>query len=110
MSSVPTILEGTLSGTSFHGPISGGGVRGSHEAHGHVHGSHGPRSGSLRGDGAESPEAAAVAELGGLISSLGSLAAQAQSLPLSPPDLPGLPQSQGYRPQVTDYSLGDDAN
>jgi hypothetical protein len=109
MSSVPPILEGTLSGTSFNGPISGG-VHGSHDVHGSLHGSHGWRSGSLSGDAPESPEAAAVAELGGLISSLGSLAAQAQSLPLSPPEVPGLPQSQGYRPQVTDYSLGDDAN
>jgi hypothetical protein len=49
-----------------------------------------------------------VAELGQLISSLGSLSAQAQSLPLTPPSLPGLPQG-GYRPQSTDYTqlIGD---
>jgi hypothetical protein len=55
-----------------------------------------------------SPESAAVAELGSLISQLGSLSQQAQSLPLTPPSLPGLPQG-GYRPQATDYTqlIGD---
>jgi hypothetical protein len=49
--------------------------------------------------------------LGGLISSLGSLSAQAQSLPLSPPVLPGLPQTQNSKPQATDYTqFGEDSN
>ena len=51
----------------------------------------------------ESPESSAVAELGNLISSIGTLSAQAQNLPLSPPALPGLPQTPGYQPQATDY-------
>jgi hypothetical protein len=56
------------------------------------------------------PSQNAIAELGTLISSLGTLCAQAQSLPLSPPSLPGLPQG-GYKPQPTDYTqLCDDAN
>ena len=33
----------------------------------------------------------------------GFATAQAQSLPLTPPTLPGLPQ-QNYRPQATDYT------
>ena len=37
-----------------------------------------------------------MAEVNALISSLGSLSNQAQSLPLTPPTLPGLPQGQGY--------------
>ena len=79
-----------------------------------------PQSGAVRGfcqagtacaDSADSPESAAQAERNGLISSLGSLSAQAQGLPLSPPTLPGLPQSQGYQPQATDYTqLVDDSN
>jgi hypothetical protein len=40
-----------------------------------------------------------------------SLSSQAQSLPLSAPTLPGLPQGQSYRPQATDYTqLADDSN
>ena len=31
--------------------------------------------------------------------------------PLSPPTLPGLPQSQSYKPQATDYTqFSDDSN
>ena len=53
----------------------------------------------------------AIAEVGNLISSLGTLSAQAQSLPLSPPTLPGLPQNQSYKPQATDYTqFSDDSN
>jgi hypothetical protein len=97
MSSVQPILEGSVAAKPFV-PQSGA-VRGFSQA------------GTVSGDGADSPENAAVAELNGLISSIGSLSAQAQSLPLSAPTLPGLPQSQSYRPQATDYTqLADDSN
>ena len=72
---------------------------------GKLHGLGGGRGGSVRGDSSESPENAAMAEVNSLISSLGSLSNQAQSLPLSPPTLPGLPQSQGYQPQPLDYAF-----
>jgi len=97
MSSVTPILEGRVAAK----PLS-------------------PQSGTVRascqnetvsGDTPDSPETVAAAELNGLISSLGSLSAQAQSLPLSPPTLPGLPQGQSYRPQATDYTqFADDSN
>lgn len=97
MSSVSPILEGSVAAKPFV-PQSGT-VRGC------------PPAGTISGDGADSPETAAVAELNGLISSIGSLSAQAQSLPLSPPTLPGLPQGQSYRPQATDYTqFADDSN
>jgi hypothetical protein len=98
MSSISPLLEGTIAAKSLGSPPVGRLNCPSPP----------PSAGTISGD---SPEAAAVAELGTLISSLGSLATQAQSLPLSPPTLPGLPQSGGYRPQATDYSqFGDDSN
>ncbi|MBV9718005.1 MAG: hypothetical protein JOZ77_01690 [Candidatus Eremiobacteraeota bacterium] len=114
MSSFP--IEGTITGTPFTDPTSGT-VRGSRlpdsgtvhgSDNGRVHGSesgrvHGSSSGTLAGETAESPQSEAIAELSTLISSLSSLATQAQGLPLSPPSLPGLPQS-GYQPQSTDYT------
>lgn len=107
MSFLPSV-EATLGTKPFANTVSG--TLGSLEP--------GKTSGSILGQVAgpisselgESPESAAVAELGNLISSLGSLSAQAQSLPLSPPQLPGLPQS-GYQPQATDYTqFSDDSN
>lgn len=89
MSSLP--IEGTISAKPFSniaGSISAG--------VGHR------SSGSISAPAAESPQNCAVAELGNLISSLGALSAQAQTLPLTPPTLPGLPQG-GYQPQPTDY-------
>ncbi len=131
MSSLSSIHEGTISARPFHNEESGriggshdhrvsGGrdhrVAGAHESgksgmvrgcdkSGKVHGSGAGRGGSLRGDSSESPENAAMAEVNSLISSLGSLSNQAQSLPLTPPTLPGLPQSQGYQPQPLDYAF-----
>jgi hypothetical protein len=128
-------VEGTLSGKPFGAEVSGrlhgdhkapktGSLHGGHESpksgplHGHhqssktgqLHGAGGAR-GTIAQEFTESPASSAIAELSGLISNLGSLSAQAQSLPLSAPILPGLPQSQGYRPQPTDYSqLSNDAN
>lgn len=94
MSSLPPI-EGSVAAKPFVPPS--GTVRGG-------------QAGSITADAGDSPESAALAELNGLISSLGSLSAQAQSLPLSPPTLPGLPQG-GYRPQSTDYAqFVDDSN
>ncbi|MGC9991705.1 MAG: hypothetical protein ABSD52_04795 [Candidatus Cybelea sp.] len=131
MSSLSSIHEGTISARPFHSDESGR-VGGSHDhrvAGGHdhrvtggresgnsgmlhgcdksgkLHGSSGGRGGSLRGDSSESPENAAMAEVNALISSLGSLSNQAQSLPLTPPTLPGLPQSQGYQSQPLDYAF-----
>lgn len=96
MSSLPPI-EGSVAARPFV-PLSGT-VSGASQA------------GTISGETGDSPESAALAELNGLISSLGSLSAQAQSLPLSPPTLPGLPQGQNYRPQTTDYSqFVDDSN
>ena len=90
MSSLPSILEGSILARPLEQRISGG-VTGSLEAaeRGSVRGA--LESGSAGGEAIESPQNSAIAELGGLISSLGSLSAQAQSLPLSPPALPGLP-------------------
>ena len=98
MSSLP--IEGTISAK----PLA--------EAprYGTIAGSPPPVTGRISGDSADSPQNAAVAELGTLLSSLNSLSAQAQNLPLSPPTLPGLPQG-GYQPQATDYTqFCDDAN
>lgn len=96
MSSLPP-LEGTIAGQPFTNSTAG-----------RLCAPVPSPSGALSGD---SPEASAVAELGNLITSLGSLAAQAQSQPLSPPSLPGLPQGSGYRPQATDYTqFSDDSN
>jgi hypothetical protein len=113
VSSLP--IDGSISAKPLGTTISGT-VCGSHEAprsgtiRGISSGSIGaPPSGSIEGD-ADSPESSAIAELSGLISSLGSLSAQAQSLPLSPPTLPGLPQGS-YQPQATDYmQLSEDSN
>jgi hypothetical protein len=127
-------IEGTLSAKPF-GPEVSGRLHGDHKAPktGQLHGhNESPKTGSLRGghesrkngalhgageshgttagEFAESPTSSAIAELSGLISNLGSLSAQAQGLPLTPPTLPGLPQSQAYRPQPTDYTQFDDAN
>jgi hypothetical protein len=97
MSSLPPI-EGTVSAQPYrvaaHGSVSGVVAP--------------PSSGVISG---QSPESSAIAELGSLISSLGTLSAQAQSLPLSPPTLPGLTSGQNYRPQSTDYTqFVDDAS
>jgi hypothetical protein len=114
MSSAP--IEGTITAAPFNDPTSGtlhgSRLHGSGTVHGSssgtVHGSnsgslHGSSSGTVEGETAESPQNEAIAELSTLIASLSSLATQAQGLPLSPPSLPGLPQS-GYQPQSTDYS------
>jgi len=107
MSFLPSI-EGTLAAKPFGNTISGAlGSLGAGKSAGSVLGE---LAGPVTSELGESPESAAVAELGTLISSLGSLSAQAQSLPLSPPTLPGLPQG-GYQPQATDYTqLTDDSN
>ena len=124
MSSLPPI-EGTLSARPFHveqsvlngepvdshdrGKIAGNASGGISESDGRQHHHHGVlygpslRNGTAASGSLESPESAAVAELG-LISALGSLSAQAQSLPLSPPTLPGLPQGQGIGPKPPDYT------
>jgi|SRR5580693_1018890 hypothetical protein len=108
MSSLPSIHDGTISANPFD-----------HPSHGRVTGSlDAPVSGTLRGSNSgtiaepgDSAESSAVAELNGLISSLASLSSQAQSLPLSTPSLPSASQTQGYRPQKTDYAqFVDDAN
>jgi hypothetical protein len=90
MSSVPAIIEGSLLSKPLDAKLSGS-VSAALE---------GSKCGAVTG---ESPQDSAIAEIGTLISSLGALSAQAQSLPLSPPTLPGAPQKQTYRPQVTDY-------
>ena len=123
MSSVSSIHEGTISAKPFHDEqrgriggshdrrISGSGETGRSgtlhgcDRSGTLHGSSGNHGGSLRGDSRESPESSATAEVNALISSLGSLSNQAQSLPLSAPTLPGLPQSQGYQSQPLDYAF-----
>jgi hypothetical protein len=99
LSSLP--VEGTISARPYHHVHH-------HEDHGHVRGTPPPRAGTISAPVNDSPESAAVAELGTLISSLGSLSQQAQNMPLTPPSLPALPQS-GYRPQATDYTqiIGD---
>jgi len=102
MSSVSPILEGTVCAKPFF--PKNGTVRGASPA-GAVSSGIG-----VSGDVGGSAESEALAELNGLISSIGSLSTQAQSLPLSPPTLPGLPQG-GYRPQATDYTqFADDSN
>lgn len=97
MSSLP--IEGTISAKPFH--------RVDHDDRGHVRGAP-HRSGTISAPVNGSIKGEAVAELSTLISSLGSLSAQAQSLPLTPPSLPGLPQG-GYQAQPTDYTqmIGD---
>ena len=98
MSSLPP-LEGTI----WAKPLAGAVTEGSNGLAAAPITVGAPPSGSITGDLGESPESTAVAELSGLISTIGSLSAQAQSLPLSPPSLPGIPQNSGYRPQTTDY-------
>ena len=90
MSSLPPI-DGSLAGRVFGNGLSGS-IAGSP-----------PLTGSLAGNSNESAANSAVAELSGLISSLGALSSQAQSLPLSPPTLPGAQQPPSYMPQSTDY-------
>lgn len=112
MSFLPPV-EGTLSAKPFANTIAGdlNAARGPRASGTVCRGGSGSISAPLSGDSNESAESAAIAELSTLISSLGSLSAQAQSLPLSPPTLPGLPQSQGYQPQATDYTqFNDDSN
>ena len=112
MVSVHPVHEGTISAPPF-GEGQSGRISGSpgHDRHGGVEGARcGGRMCDQAAEQADSPESSAAAELNGLISSLSSLSSQAQSLPLSPPPAPSLPQG-GYKPQVTDYSqLGGDAN
>ncbi len=123
MSSLSSIHEGTISARPLHdeqkgriggshaGRMSGSGESGRSgmlhgcDRSGTLRGSSGTQGGSLRGDSSESAESSATAEVNALISSLGSLSNQAQSLPLIPPTLPGLPQSQGYQPQPVDYAF-----
>jgi hypothetical protein len=110
MSSVhPT--EGTITGKPYqathHGRLNGpdersGRIHGACDRNGSIRGAPMP-NGLLQSGSGESPENAAMAELSGLISTLGSYSAQAQSLPLSPPTPPSLPQG-GYQPQPTDYT------
>jgi hypothetical protein len=111
MGSLSSIHEGTISARPFEaahsGRISGSCERGET---GMLHGSNRISGGTLSADSSESPASAATAEIGNLIASLGSLSSQAQSLPLSPPTLPGLPQNQSYHPQPVDYAFGDDSN
>jgi hypothetical protein len=100
VSSLP--IEGTISArpfTSTSGSISApvGQLAGSISA------PVGQLSGSISADPGESPENSAIAELGNLISSLGALSAQAQTLPLTPPTLPGAQQPPGYQTGATDY-------
>ncbi len=103
MSFLPS-LEGTISAKPIAGALEGA-LRGSVSA---------PTAGGSahhRWEISGSLQNSAVAEVGNLISSIGSLSAQAQGLPLSPPTLPGLPQSQSYKPQATDYTqFSDDSN
>jgi hypothetical protein len=96
-------IEGRISAPPFRNTETGR-ISGSVEHHerGRVHGSP-PPSGALEPGLSETPEAAVIAELGGLISALGSLSAQAQSLPLNAPTPPSVPQG-GYKPQKTDYA------
>lgn len=70
--------------------------------HGRVSGS-APCSGRISAEVTDSSRTSATAEVNNLISSLGTLSAQAQTLPLTPPTLPSLPQG-GYQAQPTDYT------
>jgi hypothetical protein len=92
VSSLPSI-DGTISGVPFQSSLRGT-LSGSLPA---------SQSGTISGEPSESTQNSAIAELGGLISSLGSLSAQAQTLPLSVPTLPGTQQPPSYQPQTTDY-------
>lgn len=94
-----------VSGSGEHGRIAGTRER---DKSGTLHGSGRMSGGSLKGQEQESLETAALSEIENLISSLGSLSGQAQSLPLTPPTLPGLPQGSGYQPQALDYSFDGD--
>jgi hypothetical protein len=51
----------------------------------------------------ESPQSTAVAESSATIASVGALRGVAQSLPLTPPTLAGVPHARAYHPQATDY-------
>ncbi len=99
------IHEGTLSARPVERPRNGelhGG-----QLHGRAGGPGKLQSGggrSLHGEGEESPQLSAQAEINNLVSSLGSLASQAGTMPLSPPTIPGLPQNANYQPQPTDYT------
>lgn len=96
MSSLP--IERTISAKPYHN--IGGSI--SAPAGGSLSAPVGRVAGSISAETAESPQTSASAELSNLIASLGTLSAQAQTMPLSPPTLPGLPQS-GYKAQQTDY-------
>jgi len=61
------------------------------------------RSGTISAEPGDSPENSAAADLNNLIASLGTLSAQAQSMPLTPPTLPGAQQPPSYQPGSTDY-------
>lgn len=105
-------IEGSLAAKPFANAIRSG-LSGSLSApvSGALAGSAAPLTGSIAGEASESPASSAIAELSGLISSLGSLSAQAQSLPLSPPTLPGAQLPPSYQPQATDYTqFSDDSN
>jgi hypothetical protein len=105
--------SGRIGGSNERCPVSGsehGRISGTCESgrSGKLHGSGGTHGGSLKGQDQESLETAALSEIENLIASLGSLSGQAQSLPLTPPTLPGLPQGSGYQPQALDYSFEGD--
>ena len=100
---IEPIHDGTLTGRPIEHPRNGE-LRGGDRDAGRLQ-SGGGRS--LHGDGEESPQLSAQAEINSLISSLGSLASQAGSMPLSPPSLPGLPQNSGYQPQAIDYTFNE---
>jgi hypothetical protein len=107
LSSLDSIHDGSIAARPFEhqsGRISSA----PEHHHGRVHGHH-HHSGQINGEPETSQENAVVAELANLVASLSSLSAQAQSLPMSPPASPQTPLGQTYRPQLTDYSLGGDA-
>jgi hypothetical protein len=116
LSSLDSIHDGSIAARPFEhqsGRISSapdGRVSSAPEHHhGRVHGHHHHHSEQINGEPETSQENAVVAELSNLVASLSSLSAQAQSLPLSQPTSPQTPPGQTYRPQLTDYSLGGDA-